>query len=109
MELKNKHHKIILLTSSFKLLTNRTVLPPAETPGIPTRPAAAAAAAAAAFGIAKGLRAPGTAATGSPNFKIKHILRNTHKSFTKTNLSTKAAWLMADHSKRFLKVNFYNT
>lgn len=83
MELKNRHQKIILLTSSFKLLTNRTVLPPAETPGIPTRPAAAAAAAAAAFGIAKGLRAPGTAATGSPNFKIKHILRNTHKSFTK--------------------------
>lgn len=58
-------------------------MPPAETPGIPTRPAAAAAAAAAAFGIAKGLRAPGTAATGSPNFKIKHILRNTHKSFKK--------------------------
>lgn len=69
------------LTSSFKLLTRRTVLPPLETPGIPTRPAAAAAAAAAAFGIPNGLSAPGTAATGSPNFKIKHILRNTHKSF----------------------------
>lgn len=82
MEMK-KPLKMISLTSSFKLLTNRTVLPPAETPGMPTRPAAAAAAAAAAFGIAKGLRAPGTAATGSPNFKIKHILRNTHKSFTK--------------------------
>lgn len=79
-----KKCQIISLTSSFKLLTKRTVLPPAETPGIPTRPAAAAAAAAAAFGIARGLRAPGTAATGSPNFKIKHILRNTHKSLTKT-------------------------
>lgn len=79
-----KQCQIISLTSSFKLLTKRTVLPPAETPGIPTRPAAAAAAAAAAFGIARGLRAPGTAATGSPNFKIKHILRNTHKSLMKT-------------------------
>lgn len=64
-------------------------MPPAETPGIPTRPAAAAAAAAAAFGIARGLRAPGTAATGSPNFKIKHILRNTHKSLkNSTYIST---------------------
>lgn len=83
------------LTSSFRLLTSRTVLPPAETPGIPTRPAAAAAAAAAAFGMARGLRAPGTAATGSPNFKIKRILRHTHKSFTNTNLSPKAAGLRA--------------
>lgn len=93
---------IVSLTSSFKLLTRRTVLPPAETPGIPTRPAAAAAAAAAAFGIAKGLRAPGTAATGSPNFKIKHILRNTHKSLKKkVPLSAQELHTMlykADHS-----------
>lgn len=91
------------LTSSFRLLTSRTVLPPADTPGIPTRPAAAAAAAAAALGMARGLRAPGTAATGSPNFKIKRILRNTHKSFTNTNLSTQAAG--AQLHSRFLEGN----
>lgn len=76
-------------------------MPPAATPGIPTRPAAAAAAAAAAFGIAKGLSAPGTAATGSPNFKIKHILRNTHKSFKNVPISVKVlhtTLYKADHS-----------